>query len=115
MHSFIELVIAIFTLVEGYIGLYAFVLLLIFIHEAGHFIAGRLCGLRLLKFRVGPIEFKRTGIFEASQPRRWKWYWLWKYLWSGSIVMQTTKESLVHTRRRYVFYMLGGVLANFSC
>jgi len=29
--------------------------------------------------------------------------------------MQTTKESLVHTRRRYVFYMLGGVLANFSC
>jgi hypothetical protein len=115
MHSFIALVVAIFTLVEGYIALYAFVLLLIFIHETGHLIAGRLCGLRLLKFRAGPIELTRTGIFQAQQPNRWKWHWSWKYLWSGLIVMQTTKTALVHARGRYVFYTLGGVLANFAC
>ena len=43
-------------LVTGFEGIFAFVLMLgvlITVHEFGHFIVAKLCGVRVLKFSIG--------------------------------------------------------------
>lgn len=114
MHILTLLVTGTLTLIAGYCGLYIFVLPHIFIHEIGHWIAGRLCRLQLERFRVGPIEFSRPGLLLVPGRAKWKWYWSWQYFWSGAIVMRASLMALAGTRSRYAIYILGGVAANIG-
>lgn len=83
-------------------------------HEAGHFIAGSLCGFRTISFRVGPLELRRVNILELDQPAQWTKRWkLRTFEWgSGSVAMAATSHATINLGRRYCAFLMGGPLAN---
>jgi hypothetical protein len=93
---------------------YGLLLLLIATHEAGHFIAGSLCGFRTISFRVGPLELRRVNILELDQAAQWTKRWkLRTFEWgTGSVAMAATSRSTIKLGRRYCVFLMGGPLAN---
>lgn len=92
---------------------YGLLLLSILVHEAGHFIAGHLCGLVLVKFRVGPIEYRRD-LRIRLEPGRWVWSGRRFHWTSGCNVMVTPTASMSGMVWRYVAFALGGPFANIA-
>jgi len=93
----------------------AFALLLIFVHELGHFAAGSLCRLRLSRFRVGPVELQCLASTESRSDLVWKWNWQWDKPGSGGVVMFATQRSMQGLGLRYFTFVAGGPLANLCC
>jgi len=81
--------------------------LLAAIHEAGHLVAGRLCGFRFQSVRVGPLKFEK--------PRKWSWIWRTKTLSTGRALMRLDRWPVRSIRLRYSLFILGGVGANLLC
>ena len=105
----------ILTTVGGLLIFYVCSLPLILIHELGHFAAGSTCGLRLLRFRVGPVELARPSALEFQGPLRMNFSWKLQRWCSGRIVMVSPKTSLQDGGSGFWFYVLGGPLANLGC
>ena len=78
--------------------------LLAAIHEAGHLVAGRLCGFRFQSVRVGPLKFER--------PRKWSWIWRTKTLSTGRATMRLDKWPMRQVGLRYFLFILAGIGAN---
>jgi hypothetical protein len=94
--------------------LYAGFLPLVLIHEAGHFLAGRACGFRLARFRIGPAELVMPNVFKPEDRPKWKWHWRWRSLWSGSIGMRAKNDAQTRMLLRYLVYLAGGPLGNLG-
>lgn len=101
--------------VEGYLALYAFLLVLILFHEAGHLVVGLLCGFRLVKFRVGLIELWRGDTRPQLDSLKWRISRHWRHLFSGGVSMFATARSMKHLHLRYFTFILAGPAANFVC
>lgn len=95
---------------------YLFLLVIILIHELGHFAAGHLCGFRLSRFRVGVVELRRPKIVDPPSPDTWDWKWHWGLadLFSGFIVMLPTGKSITRIRLRYFIYAIAGPISNIG-
>lgn len=104
------LVFVIFKVIAVFYGL---LLLLILIHETGHFLAGHLCNLQLVRFRVGPVEFSRPNSLSLRRPGAWEWKGSRRSYWtSGWIAMTATQESMTRLQSRCLVYILGGPITN---
>jgi hypothetical protein len=92
---------------------YALFLLLVLIHESGHFLAGDVCGLVLINFRVGPIEFRRpTALF--GRPGKWEWSGQWGHWTSGNVGMVSPTVAMSGLQWRVAACTLGGPAASIA-
>jgi hypothetical protein len=96
--------------------LYLFLLVIILIHELGHFAAGHLCGFRLIRFRVGVLELRRPIILELRRVGTWEWKWNWSKAdaVSGIVAMIPSAKAATVARSRYFIYVLAGPVANIG-
>ncbi len=75
-----------------------------FVHEAGHVVVGLLCGFRLKKVRVGPIEL--------TFPLKWAWRYQSNTLAGGITQMCVAKWPTRWIGLRYFLFVLAGPGAN---
>jgi hypothetical protein len=76
---------------------------------------GRVCGLKLLDIRVGPLSFSRPIILGRKVSGTWRWSWRWTNLLGGGVRMYASRLSLPGIRWRYFIHLLAGPLANLGC
>jgi len=87
------------NLIFVYIGY----LLLASIHEAGHYLAGRACGFKILEFRV--------GIFRWEEAPGWGLTWKWPEPFSGAVKGVPNKPDR-WLRFRFLLFILAGPAFN---
>lgn len=101
--------------IKLFLVIYTFWLVLTCIHELGHMVGGRVCGLELLDIRVGPLSFSRPIILGRKVSGTWRWNWRWTNLLGGGVRMYANGLSLSGIRWRYFIHILAGPLANLGC
>jgi hypothetical protein len=81
---------------------FAFIYLGVVVHEAGHFAAGRLAGLKLFLLRIGPLQI--------NVPFRLSWHWREKTGLNGLISMLPREGEV--PLRKILIMVIGGPAAN---
>ena len=75
------------------LGFSTFMLAVVLVHEAGHVMAGLLCGFRIISVKVGPVQF--------LLPHSWQFTFRRKRFLDGSVQVQFRKmPGQVAPRRR---------------
>ncbi len=92
---------------------YSLFLLLVLIHESGHLLAGHGCGLVLINFRVGPVEFRRPNAL-FGRPGKWAWSYRWSHWASGNISMVSPTVAMSRLQWRFFACILGGPAATIA-
>ncbi len=87
-----------------FLGFSAFILAAVLVHEAGHIVAGLLCGFRITAVKVGPVELQL--------PHSWRWTLRHTTFLNGFVRVQFCKVPGPDGRWRCVGFLLGGSLAN---
>lgn len=100
--SVIEMIIMLGGLFLSYC---AFALATGLVHEAGHALAGLLCGFRIHSVKVGPIQFRL--------PNSWQWISDRKKYLSGFVQAQFRKVPGQWGKWQLFAFLLAGSLANF--
>lgn len=92
----------------NFILFYLFLLISLFlvinIHEAGHFVTGKLIGMRLLIYRIGFLEWKKVNGKLSVDYVKNNGY-------SGLCAMSPPEDGVV-TKWQYSFFFAGGILFN---
>jgi hypothetical protein len=105
---------AFFYVFKPFAAVYVLLILAITVHELGHLIAGRLCGYRLVSFRVGPVEVRHLNLLQVPPSEKWTWQlhespssWV-----SGATIMLPTSHPVSKLMGRHLIYIIGGLVAN---
>lgn len=93
---------SIFSILSMYFSIILCIYLNVFIHEAGHFILGKLSGYRLIMFRLGPFAFLKTN--DSYSLKRYKIKGT-----MGQCILYPPEES----KDNCLMYLLGGTIGNF--
>jgi len=86
------------------LGFSTFMLAVVLVHEAGHVMAGLLCGFRIISVKVGPVQF--------LLPHSWQFTFRRKRFLDGSVQVQFRKMPGQWARWQCFGFLFGGSLTN---
>ena len=89
-----------------FVGFSAFILAVVLVHEAGHIVAGLLCGFRIIAVKVGPVQLQL--------PNSWDWSFRHMSYLNGYVRAQLCAVPGPWARWRCFGFLFGGFLANVT-